>query len=127
MDTILRDNLREEIPLIEYPNYRWKLKLNGFGYPIFADFHTISRYLLKEQDPKICPFGDLPSPVALMEKAEIQQKASNAYLISALRFELNPCKEIQKENVNHLLGIPKSIKTLCQELESEKVRGLAEK
>ena len=115
-------NLRQEVPLIEYPKYRWKLKLNESGYPLFRDFPTISRYLLKEKDTKICPFGDLPSPVALIEKAEAPQNARNAYLISALRFELNPCNEIQKEDINQLSGIPESIKKLCQEIEFKKDR-----
>ena len=114
--------LREEVLLSKYSKYKWKLKLDESGYPLFADFPTISRYLLKEQNPQICPFGDLPSPVALMEKALAPREASNAYLISALRFELNPCKEIQRENIDRLLGIPKSIKTLCQELEHKENR-----
>ena len=113
---------QSEVLLKECPMYKWKLKLDESGSPIFADFQTISRYLLKENDPKICPFGDLPSPVALIEKTETPQEPNNAYLISALRFELNLHRELQRENTDRRSGIPESIKILCQELESKKDR-----
>lgn len=114
--------LQKEVPLSNYPTYEWKLKLDEFGYLIFKDYYTISQYLLEKQSPEVCPFGNLPSPIACLEEAETPQVASNAYLISALRFELNPCDESQQESIDPLLGIPKSLKDLFQEIKSQKNR-----
>lgn len=114
--------LQEEVPLSKYPKYKWKLKFDESGYPLFNDYQTISRYLLEKTDPEICPFGDLPSPVACLEKAETPQNARNAYLISALRFELNPCDETQKGDINQLSGIPEPLKILYKEIEFKKNR-----
>lgn len=114
--------LQQEVPLSNYPTYQWQLKLDESGYPLFKDYHTISQYLLEKQSSEVCPFGNLPSPIACMEEAETPQIASNAYLISALRFELNPCDESQQESTDPLLGIPESLKDLFQEIKSQKNR-----
>lgn len=114
--------LQQEVPLSNYPKYKWQLKLDESGYPFFKDYYTISQYLLKQQSPEVCPFGNLPSSVACIEEAETPQVASNAYLISALRFELNPCNESQQESTDPSSGIPKSLKDLFQEIKSQKDR-----
>lgn len=114
--------LQKEISPPNYPQYKWKLKFNKAGEPIFRKYQTISRHLLEEQDSDIFPFGDLPSPVACLEPTETLQDARNAYLISALRFKLNPYDKIQTTDSNQLLGIPETLRNLYEKLEFERYR-----
>ena len=108
--------LDREVPLQNYPQYRWQLKRDRSGNPIFKNFLTISRHLFNQQNTNICPFGDLPSPVACLEKTEALQDVRNGYLISALRFELNPDRNIQPGTSNKLWGIPQPLKELHEKL-----------
>ncbi|WP_144054398.1 hypothetical protein [Pleurocapsa sp. PCC 7319] len=108
--------LDREVPLQNYPQYPWQLKRDQAGNPIFKNLPTISRHLFKNQSGDVCPFGDLPSPVACLEKTEALQDVKNAYLISALRFELNPYKNTQPGMSNQLRGIPQPLKELHEKL-----------
>ena len=114
--------LDREIPLQNYPQYRWQLKQDLSGNPIFQNLPTISRHLFNQQNTDVCPFGDLSSPVAYLEKTGTLQDVRNGYLISALRFELNPYKYTQPGISNKLCGIPQLLRELHKKLTVHKPR-----
>lgn len=108
--------IEKETPLQNFPNYQWKIKKDSASLPIFVSYKTVSRHLAaySGSNSKICPYGDLATPVALLEKTDTWNVARDAYSLSALRFKLGPfsLRQTKSRPSNSQIGFPTAVKHL---------------
>ena len=117
-----QDSIQDETPLRIYPQYQWQLKRDNQGAPQFQEYLTVSRHLVTYQgrNPKVCPYGDSPAPVAYIEPTQDWQEARDAYTLSALRFKLNPfsLRQVKSRPSTTQIGLPTPVKHLYKISES---------
>lgn len=106
-----------------YPKFSWDLVIDPHNdLPVLNETTTISRPSATAilDQPKTFPYGDRPALLAKIEETAQPMVVRDAYVLSALRFELSPFQAEDSRKDNKVDGIPTVLQTLYKQKSLQK-------